>query len=113
MDELHRRQGAAASDAAADSEALILVGETDREIGHLSKAMCREGEGMLHRAFSLLIFNGRGELLLQQRGPSKRLWPLYWSDSRCSHPRRAATMQPAISRRLPAPSNRIHAWPSL
>ena len=86
--------------AALDSEALILVDEADREVGHLSKAQCHDGQGVLHRAFSLLIFNGEGELLLQQRAASKRLWPLYWSNSCCSHPRRAESMETAIHRRL-------------
>ncbi len=85
---------------AADSEALILVDEADREVGHLSKAQCHDGQGVLHRAFSLLIFNAKGELLLQQRAAAKRLWPLYWSNSCCSHPRRAETMEAAIHRRL-------------
>jgi isopentenyl-diphosphate delta-isomerase len=85
---------------AADSESLILVDEADREVGHMSKAQCHEGHGVLHRAFSLLIFNAQGELLLQQRAASKRLWPLYWSNSCCSHPRRAESMETAIHRRL-------------
>ena len=84
----------------ADPEALILVDAADRRLGHLSKTLCHEGRGILHRAFSLLIFNGRGELLLQRRAPSKRLWPLYWSNSCCSHPRRSETMHVAIRRRL-------------
>jgi isopentenyl-diphosphate delta-isomerase len=84
----------------ADSDALILVDETDRRLGHLSKALCHEGRGVLHRAFSLLIFNGRGELLVQQRAPTKRLWPLYWSNSCCSHPRRTESMEDATRRRL-------------
>jgi isopentenyl-diphosphate delta-isomerase len=86
--------------AALDSEALILVDEADREVGHLSKSKCHDGQGVLHRAFSLLIFNGEGELLLQQRAATKRLWPLYWSNSCCSHPRRAEGMETAIHRRL-------------
>jgi len=86
--------------AAADSEALILVDEADREVGHLSKAKCHDGQGVLHRAFSLLIFSDAGELLLQQRASSKRLWPLYWSNSCCSHPRRAESMETATHRRL-------------
>jgi isopentenyl-diphosphate delta-isomerase len=86
--------------AASDSESLILVDEADREVGHLDKAQCHQGQGVLHRAFSLLIFNDAGELLLQQRSASKRLWPLYWSNSCCSHPRRAETMEAAIHRRL-------------
>ena len=88
------------NEAVADSEALILVDEADREVGHLSKAKCHDGQGVLHRAFSLLIFNDEGELLLQQRAPSKRLWPQYWSNSCCSHPRRAESMETATHRRL-------------
>jgi len=95
-----RQSRSSASEAAADSESLILVDEADREVGHLSKAECHHGRGVLHRAFSLLIFNGSGELLLQQRAASKRLWPLYWSNSVCSHPRRAESMEAAIHRRL-------------
>jgi isopentenyl-diphosphate Delta-isomerase len=96
MDELWERP----DEGAGDSEALILVDEADREVGHLSKAKCHDGQGVLHRAFSLLIFNDEGELLLQQRASSKRLWPLYWSNSCCSHPRRAESMEAAINRRL-------------
>jgi isopentenyl-diphosphate delta-isomerase len=84
----------------SDSDSLILVDEADREVGHLDKARCHEGRGVLHRAFSLLIFNDTGELLLQQRSAGKRLWPLFWSNSCCSHPRRAETMDQAIHRRL-------------
>ena len=83
-----------------DSEPLILVDDADREIGYLDRANCHAGGGVLHRAFSLLIFNGNGELLLQQRSARKRLWPLYWSNSCCSHPRRAESMETAIHRRL-------------
>jgi isopentenyl-diphosphate delta-isomerase len=99
MDET-RDDGAGTGGIAAEAESLILVDEADREVGHLSKALCHQGRGILHRAFSLLIFNGEGELLLQQRAPSKRLWPLYWSNSCCSHPRRSESMETAIHRRL-------------
>jgi isopentenyl-diphosphate Delta-isomerase len=85
---------------ASESESLILVDEADREVGHLDKALCHQGQGVLHRAFSLLIFNDAGELLLQQRSASKRLWPLFWSNSCCSHPRRAEDLETAIHRRL-------------
>jgi isopentenyl-diphosphate Delta-isomerase len=99
MDEFHDNRATTAS-AAEDQDSLILVDETDHGVGHLSKQLCHEGRGVLHRAFSLLIFNDRGELLLQQRSASKRLWPLYWSNSCCSHPRSAETMEAAIQRRL-------------
>ena len=65
----------------------------DREIGHASKAACHDGHGILHRAFSLFVFNERGELLLQQRSAEKRLWPGYWSNSCCSHPRQGEAMR--------------------
>ena len=63
----------AGSDSAAEIESLILVDEADREIGYMSKTRCHEGGGVLHRAFSLLIFNEQGELLLQRRSARKRL----------------------------------------
>jgi isopentenyl-diphosphate delta-isomerase len=85
---------------AADPEALILVDEADRSLGFMSKALCHEGRGVLHRAFSLLIFNESGELLIQQRAASKRLWPMYWSNSCCSHPRGDETLEEATERRL-------------
>jgi isopentenyl-diphosphate Delta-isomerase len=100
MDEFQNNRSAAASDITADSDTLILVDEADRRVGHLSKALCHQGRGILHRAFSLLIFNGNGELLLQQRSASKRLWPLYWSNSCCSHPRGSESMEAATQRRL-------------
>lgn len=83
-----------------DSEELILVDHNDNEIGHSSKDECHSGDGLLHRAFSLFIFNPIGELLLQQRSAQKRLWPLYWSNTCCSHPRRGETVEQAVSRRL-------------
>ena len=84
----------------SEEEALILVDESDREIGHLSKGECHDGDGVLHRAFSLFIFNSSGELLLQQRSAEKRLWPLFWSNSCCSHPRKTEAMEVATERRL-------------
>jgi len=84
----------------SEEEPLILVDEADREIGHLSKGACHDGDGVLHRAFSLFIFNSSGQLLLQQRSNEKRLWPLFWSNSCCSHPRRGESMEVATRRRL-------------
>lgn len=82
-----------------DDEPLILVDVDDREIGHSSKAECHDGEGQLHRAFSVFLFNDHGEVLLQQRSADKRLWPLFWANSCCSHPRRGETMDAAAHRR--------------
>lgn len=84
----------------SEGEALILVNEHDEEIGYRSKADCHDGGGILHRAFSLFLFNAKGELLLQQRGADKRLWPGYWSNSCCSHPRKGESLSVATERRL-------------
>lgn len=84
----------------SESEELILVDERDRETGFGSKADCHDGEGLLHRAFSVFLFNDRGEVLLQQRAAGKRLWPLFWSNSCCSHPRRGERIEDAAVRRL-------------
>lgn len=84
----------------SESEALILVDADDNEIDYRSKADCHDGDGILHRAFSLFLFNDDGELLLQQRSPKKRLWPCFWSNSCCSHPRRGETLEVATERRL-------------
>lgn len=83
-----------------DGEELILVDSDDQPIGHLSKAGCHDGDGVLHRAFSLFVFNDAGELLLQQRAHDKRLWGGFWSNSCCSHPRRGEDMNEAVHRRL-------------
>lgn len=83
-----------------DDEPLILVDENDNEIGYRSKVDCHTGHGTLHRAFSIFLFDHRGRVLLQQRAAGKPLWPLYWSNSCCSHPRRGESMQQALHRRL-------------
>ncbi|MDH3338715.1 MAG: isopentenyl-diphosphate Delta-isomerase [Gammaproteobacteria bacterium] len=84
----------------SEAEELILVDADDNETGYLSKAECHNNGGVLHRAFSLFLFNTQGELLLQKRSASKRLWPGFWSNSICSHPRRKESMQVATRRRL-------------
>lgn len=84
----------------SEREPLILVDSNDRVVGNLDKSACHDGEGVLHRAFSLFIFNGERQLLLQRRAPGKRLWPAYWSNSCCSHPRAGEDMATAVRRRL-------------
>ena len=84
----------------SDNEILILVDTEDREIGHLSKLECHKNEGILHRAFSIFLFNDEGHLLIQKRSSQKRLWPLYWSNTCCSHPRQGEDILGAAARRL-------------
>ena len=84
----------------SEEELLILVDQDDNHTGNLSKADCHNGDGVLHRAFSVFLFNRQGELLLQQRSDTKRLWPMYWSNSCCSHPRQGESLETATVRRL-------------
>jgi len=84
----------------SSSEELILVDELDREIGCKLKSECHAGNGILHRAFSIFVFNSNDELLLQKRSAEKPLWPNYWSNTCCSHPRRGESMDLAVTRRL-------------
>jgi isopentenyl-diphosphate delta-isomerase len=78
---------------------LILVDAEDRDIGQLDKSACHDGDGVLHRAFSIFVFNPAGELLIQQRAQDKRLWPNFWSNSCCSHPRIGESLDLAVQRR--------------
>ncbi|XP_031479715.1 isopentenyl-diphosphate Delta-isomerase I [Nymphaea colorata] len=69
----------------------ILVDEEDHVIGHDSKYNCHlmekiEAENLLHRAFSVFLFNSKYELLLQQRSATKVTFPLVWTNTCCSHP---------------------------
>ncbi len=83
-----------------DNEKLILVDKEDNEIGYKSRAECHKGEGILHRAFSIFIFNDKKQLLLQKRSQQKQLWPLFWSNGCCSHPRKGEDYETATHRRL-------------
>ena len=84
----------------SETEPLILVDSNDNELGHMTKQGCHAGRGTLHRAFSIFIFNSKSELLIHQRAESKRLWPNFWSNSCCSHPRKGESVKEASSRRL-------------
>lgn len=84
----------------SEDELLILVDSDDKDSGYLSKAACHDGDGVLHRAFSVFLFNEAGHLLLQQRSAGKRLWPMFWSNSCCSHPRKGESLTFATARRL-------------
>ena len=83
-----------------DDEPLVLVNDADDEVGCATKQRCHDGDGLLHRAFSIFLFSPEGEVLLQQRSGQKRLWPGAWSNACCSHPRRGETLDGAVHRRL-------------
>lgn len=80
-------------------ERVILVDKNNKEIGFEEKIKAHEN-GKLHRAFSIFIFNSKGELLLQQRAKTKYHSESLWSNTVCSHPRPNETYQEATHRRL-------------
>ena len=80
-------------------EEVILVDEHDREIGSGEKLQIHQ-EGKLHRAFSVLVFNWKQELLLQKRKETKYHSGGLWTNTCCSHPRPGELTLEAAQRRL-------------
>lgn len=80
-------------------EHVILVDENDQPVGRMEKQAAHVTPH-LHRAFSIFIFNSKGELLLQQRALTKYHSPGLWTNTCCSHPRDGETLEEATSRRL-------------
>ena len=80
-------------------EEVILVDEHDREIGLMEKIEAHE-KALLHRAFSVFIFNENGEMLLQQRAFTKYHSGGLWTNACCSHPRQNEEVMQAAQRRL-------------
>ena len=80
-------------------EYVVLVDENDQPIGRMEKQAAHVTPH-LHRAFSIFIFNSKGELLMQQRALSKYHSPGLWTNTCCSHPRDGETLAEATERRL-------------
>ncbi|MFK8039309.1 MAG: isopentenyl-diphosphate Delta-isomerase [Crocinitomicaceae bacterium] len=80
-------------------EYVVLVNEKDEEVGTMEKLEAHE-KGVLHRAFSVFLFNSKGEMLLQQRASSKYHSPNLWTNTCCSHPRPNESIKNAANRRL-------------
>lgn len=80
-------------------EDVILVDENDLQIGQMEKLEAHQ-KGELHRAFSIFIFNGKNELLLQRRAKNKYHSGGLWTNTCCSHPRLGETNLAAANRRL-------------
>lgn len=80
-------------------EFVVLVNEQDEPIGSMEK-MAAHRSGMLHRAFSIFLFDAEGRVLLQQRALGKYHSPGLWSNACCSHPRPFETVLSAGQRRL-------------
>lgn len=78
---------------------VILVDQEDQELGRMEKLEAHR-DGVLHRAFSVLVFNSVGEMLIQQRAENKYHSAGLWSNACCSHPAPGETVLEAAKRRL-------------
>ena len=86
IDDVAALQQEDAAQASLMAEAVIAVAEDDSVIGPMSKLEAHQGAGHYHRAFSVLLFNTKGEMLLQQRSSDKVTFPNVWANACCSHP---------------------------
>jgi isopentenyl-diphosphate delta-isomerase len=82
-----------------EDEKVILVDENDDMVGTMDKMEAHK-QGLLHRAFSIFIFNSKGEMLLQQRAFTKYHSGGLWTNACCSHPLPGEKTQDAAQRRL-------------
>ena len=80
-------------------EKVILVDENDKQIGTEEKLKAHT-DAKLHRAFSVYIFNSKGELLIQKRAKTKYHSPGLWANTCCSHPKPGEKTEEAAHRRL-------------
>ncbi|KAF4317149.1 hypothetical protein BBO99_00007829 [Phytophthora kernoviae] len=67
-------------------EQIVQVDEKDAVLGPISKKDAHIHDGVLHRAFSVFVFNSKNELLIQKRASEKITFPGYWANTCCSHP---------------------------
>jgi len=82
-------------------EFVILVDESDNPIGSEEKGKCHLPNGKLHRAFTALLFDKTGKLVLTRRASEKMLWPGDWDGTVASHPREGETYASSAERRMP------------
>ena len=82
-------------------EYLILVDVEDNPIGTEEKVKCHLPKGILHRAFTALLFDKNGRLVLTKRAKGKMLWPNDWDGTFASHPRESETYVSSGERRMP------------
>jgi len=83
-----------------DSDLIMAVDEEDRFLEERDKWECHQGEGILHRAFLVMVYNDRGEILLARRSPGKKLWPGFWDGTVASHVRLGESYEESARRRL-------------
>lgn len=79
---------------------VVLVDENDNEIGTEEKIKAHENGGKLHRAFSVFVFNSKGELMLQKRAKSKYHFGGLWTNTCCSHPQPDEPIEETVHKKL-------------
>ncbi len=84
----------------SEGDVLILVDADDKVLGYETKKNVHLGQGQLHRAFSIFLVSPCFRVLLQKRSAYKPLWPHFWANTVCSHPRRGEHSEAAARRRL-------------
>lgn len=82
-----------------DTEKIVIVDENDLCLGSMDK-LAAHRRGVLHRAFSILLFDEEGRMLIQKRSGKKYHSPLLWANACCSHQREGETLAEAAQRRL-------------
>jgi len=79
---------------------LVLVNQQNQITGVTNVLQAHQNPPQLHRAVSIILFNSQGELLVQKRSQYKPLWPLFWSNTCCTHPRPGEIALQTAQRRL-------------
>ncbi len=79
---------------------VIAVDADDNKEGMVNRLDAHTGDGIRHRAFTTLLFDQDGHILLAQRSPDKRLWDTYWDGTVASHPVEGESQVEATTKRL-------------
>lgn len=88
------------TEAAGGGEQVVAVDAEDNELDVVDRLEAHTGDGIRHRAFTCLLFDEAGRLLLAQRSPTKRLWDTYWDGTVASHPEPGQSQLDATRERL-------------
>lgn len=99
-DEAGRTRRPAGADHENARQEVVAVDDEDNELEVVNRLEAHTGEGIRHRAFTILVFDAEENLLLAQRSPEKRLWDSYWDGTVASHPTRGQTQEEATRERL-------------
>ncbi len=82
------------------AQEVVAVDGDDNEQEIVNRLVAHTGDGVRHRAFTVLVFDGDGHILLAQRSPDKRLWDTHWDGTVASHPEQGQTQIEATEQRL-------------